>query len=159
MARLLDIFGRPDKEAEKEIVELIQRVAKQAMRTHKQLTIKVSAPQKLKGVRVVGGRLLPTVFVNLFRNSAQHAGTKPKINVKIAQKDMLVQIDVVDNGPGIPKKLQAKLFERGSTSNGGGLGLNLSKRVLEAYGGSIEFISKPAKTGARFRIFIPIEQT
>jgi PAS domain S-box-containing protein len=159
MTRLLDIFGRPDKEAEKEIVKLIQRVAKQAMRTHKQLTIKVSSPQKLKGVRVAGGRLLPMVFVNLFRNSAQHAGTKPKVTVKIAQKRNLVQIDVTDNGPGIPKKLQAKLFERGTTSNGGGLGLNLSKRVLEAYGGSIELISKPAKAGAGFRIFIPIEQT
>lgn len=159
MSRLLDIFGRPDKEAEKEIVELIQRVAKQAMQTHKQLTIKVSAPQKLKGVRVVGGRLLPMVFVNLFRNSAQHAGAKPKVTVKISRKSGQVQIVVKDNGPGISKKLHAKLFERGATSNGGGLGLNLSKRVLEAYGGSIELIPKPAKIGAEFRILIPIEQT
>ncbi len=159
MTRLLNIFGRPDKEAEKEIVELIHRVAKQAMRTHKHLSVKVSASQKLKGVRVTGGRLLPTVFINLFRNSAQHAGMKPKVTVKIVQKENLVQIDVVDNGPGIPKKLQAKLFERGTTSNGGGLGLNLSKRVLEAYGGSIELITKSGKTGAGFRIFIPIEQT
>jgi PAS domain S-box-containing protein len=159
MTRLLDIFGRPDKEAEKEIVQLIQRVAKQAMQTHKQLTIKVSAAQKLKGVRVAGGRLLPMVFVNLFRNAAQHAGAKPKVLVKIAQKGNLVQIDVVDNGPGISKKLQAKLFARGTTSNGGGLGLNLSKRVLEAYGGSIELMAKPVKEGAGFRIFIPVEQT
>jgi len=159
MSRLLNIFGRPDKEAEKEIVTLIQRVAKEAMKTHKHLTIKVKASPKTKDVRVTGGRLLPIVFVNLFRNSAQYAGETPVVNVKIAQKDSAIQIDVTDNGPGIPKKLLSKLFERGTTTTGGGLGLNLSKRVLEAYGGSIELVTKSTATGAKFRIIIPIEGT
>lgn len=159
MTRLLDIFGRPDKDTEQEIVALIVRVAKQAMQTHKHLTIKVIAPQKLEGVRVAGGRLLPMVFVNLFRNSAQHAGNKPKVNVKLSQKSNQVQIDVADNGPGIPKKLRPKLFERGTSSSGGGLGLNLTKRVLEAYGGSIELLDRPSKTGAAFRIMLPVEQS
>lgn len=159
MTRLLDIFGRPEKEAEKEIVALIRRVANDAMKTHQHLTIKIKAPQKISGVRVIGGRLLPTVFVNIFRNAAQHAGPDPVVNVRIAQKDNRVKIDVVDNGLGIPKKLKAKLFERGTTTTGTGLGLNLSKRVLEAYGGSIELITKPYTKGAAFRIFLPIEET
>jgi PAS domain S-box-containing protein len=157
MTRLLDIFGRPDKEAEKQIVALIQRVADQAMNTHKHLTIKVKAPKSLKELIVTSGRLLPMVFVNLFRNSAQYAGPKPVVNVKIAQKGDQVQIDVEDTGPGIPKKLHTKLFERGTTTSGGGLGLNLSKRVLEAYGGSIELITTPEGKGAQFRILLPIE--
>jgi PAS domain S-box-containing protein len=159
MTRLLGIFGRPDKEAEKEIVALVQRVAKEAMQTHKQLTVRVKAPQKLSGVRVTGGRLLPIVFVNLFRNAAQHAGDRPKVDVKVAQKGPQIRIDVVDNGPGVPKKLRAKLFERGTTANGGGLGLNLIKRVLEAYGGSIELLEKRAKQGAAFRILLPVEES
>ncbi|MFX1582357.1 MAG: PAS domain S-box protein [Promethearchaeota archaeon] len=159
MTRLLDIFGRPDKEAEKAIVALIRRVVKQAMQTHKHLTITVKASSKLKGVRVTGGRLLPIAFVNLFRNVAQHAGAQPKVNVKISQKESQIQIDIVDNGPGIPKKLHAKLFERGTSSSGGGLGLNLCKRVLEAYGGSIELIVTPSKAGARFCIRLPIEES
>ncbi len=159
MARLLDVFGRPDKEAEKEIKALIQRVANQAMKTYKDLTIKIDFPPKPKGIHVASGRLLPLVFINLFRNSAQHAGPKPVVNVRIVQKENQIQIDIVDNGPGIPKNLQAKLFERGMTTTGSGLGLNLSKRVLDAYGGSIELLSMPARKGAAFRIFLPIEET
>ncbi|MFX1564894.1 MAG: PAS domain S-box protein [Promethearchaeota archaeon] len=159
MTRLLDIFGRPDKEAEKEIVALIRRVAKQAMQTHKQLSIKVKASPKLKEIRVTGGRLLPMVFVNLFRNAAQYAGDQPKVSVKIAQKNSEIQIDLEDTGTGIAKRLQAKLFERGTSSSGGGLGLNLSKRVLEAYGGSIELIATPKNKGAKFRICLPIEES
>jgi PAS domain S-box-containing protein len=159
MIRLLNLLRRPEQEMEKEIVVLIQRVAKQAMQTHKQLTIKVKAPKKLKQIRVAGGRLLPVVFVNLFRNAAQHAGTRPKVDVTIVKKDDQIQIDLTDTGPGIPKKLQTKLFERSTTSDGRGLGLNLVKRVLEAYGGSIEFISKPARQGAAFRILLRIEES
>ncbi len=159
MIHLLNLLRRPEQEVEKEIVILIERVAKQAMQTHKQLTVKVNAPKKLKKIRVVGGRLLPVVFVNLFRNAAQHAGVRPKVDVTIAQKAEKIQIDVTDNGPGVPKKLQAKLFERSTATDGGGLGLNLVKRVLEAYGGSIEFISKTSKKGASFRIFLPVEES
>lgn len=159
MTRLLDVFGRPEKEAEKEIFALIQRVAKQAMKTHKHLTIKVKASEKIKGMQVTSGRLLPMVFVNLFRNSAQYAGSKPIVKVKISRKGQQIQIDVKDDGPGIPKKLHAKLFQRGTTTTGGGLGLNLCKRVLEAYSGSIELVTKPSEKGAAFRILLPIEQT
>ncbi|MFX1319579.1 MAG: PAS domain S-box protein [Promethearchaeota archaeon] len=159
MIRLLNLLRRPEQEVEKEIVILIDRVAKQAMQTHKQLAIKVNAPKKLKKVRVAGGRLLPVVFVNLFRNAAQHAGAKPEVDVTIAQKADKIQINVADNGPGVPKKLQAKLFERSNTTDGGGLGLNLVKRVLEAYDGSIEFIPKKGKEGAEFRIFLPVEES
>jgi two-component system sensor histidine kinase KdpD len=97
--------------------------------------------------------------VNLFRNSAQYAGSNPIVNVKISQKGQHIQIDVKDDGPGIPKKLHAKLFQRGTTTTGGGLGLNLCKRVLEAYSGSIELVTTPSEKGAAFRILLPIEQT
>ncbi|MFW9830893.1 MAG: PAS domain S-box protein [Candidatus Thorarchaeota archaeon] len=111
MNRLLDVFGRPDKEAEKEIVALIERVATQACKTHKDLTVKVHASKKAKALRVAGGRLLPMVFDNLFRNAAQHAGSKPIVNVKVTQQNTQVQVDLEDNGPGIPKQIQMKLLE------------------------------------------------
>lgn len=159
MTRLLDVFGRPEKEAEKDIIALIERVADQAGTAHKQLKIKVKAPQKIRRLRVTGGRLLPMVFDNLFRNAAQHAGTKPVVNVSITQDHNHVKIDIVDNGPGIPKKLLPKIFERGAATTDSGLGLNLSKRVLEAYGGSIELLESPPKKGAAFRIVLPLEET
>jgi PAS domain S-box-containing protein len=159
MTRLLDVFGRPEKEAEKEIVALIERVADQASTAHKQLKIKLKATQKIRGIRVTGGRLLPMVFDNIFRNAAQHAGEKPVVTVSITQDNDLVKIDIVDNGPGIPKKLLPKLFERGAATTDSGLGLNLCKRVLEAYGGSIELIKSLPNKGAAFRIFLPLEES
>jgi PAS domain S-box-containing protein len=158
MVRLLDVFGRPDKEAEREIVALIERVAKQAMKAHKELTISIKAPPKTRNLRVVGGRLLPMVFDNIFRNTVQHASPRPKVNVTVAQDQNRVTIKIIDNGPGIPKKLHAKLFERGTSTTGSGLGLNLSKRVLEAYGGSIHLVKSPPNKGAAFRIELQLEE-
>ena len=159
MTRLLDVFGRPEKEAEKEIVALIERVADQASVAHKHLKVNVKVPQKIRRIRVTGGRLLPMVFDNIFRNAAQHAGTKPVVDVSIIRDHRHVKVDIVDNGPGIPKKILPKLFERGAATTESGLGLNLSKRVLEAYGGSIALLESPPKKGAAFRIVLPLEET
>jgi PAS domain S-box-containing protein len=159
MTRLLDVFSRPEKEAEKEIVAIIERVADQANAAQKQLKINVKVPQKFRRIRVTGGRLLPMVFDNIFRNAAQHAGAKPIVDVSITRENNHVTVDIVDNGPGIPKKLLPKLFERGAATTESGLGLNLSKRVLEAYGGSIELLESPPTKGAAFRIVLPLEET
>ncbi len=158
MVRLLDVFGRPDKEAEREIVALLERVAKQAMKTHKELTISIKAPAKTRNLRVIGGRLLPMVFDNIFRNAVQHAGPRPKVNVTVAQDQNRVNIKIIDNGSGVPKTLRARLFERGTSTTGSGLGLNLCKRVLEAYGGSIQLVKSPPNKGAAFRIELQIEE-
>ncbi|MFX0168141.1 MAG: PAS domain S-box protein [Candidatus Hodarchaeota archaeon] len=159
MGRLLDLFGRPDKEAEKEIVALIERVAKQATKAHKQLSIQIEAPDEIKGIRVASGRLLPMVFDNLFRNAAQHAGPRPSVKVSIAQEHNQVNIELTDFGPGIPKKLLGQLFQRGTSTTGSGLGLNLSQRILEAYGGSIELLPSKDEQGAAFRITLPLEES
>jgi PAS domain S-box-containing protein len=159
MVRLLDLFGRPDREAEKEILALIERVAMQATKTHKHLNIQIMAPDEIKGIRVTGGRLLPMVFDNLFRNAAQHAGEQTTVNVALAQEDNKLNIEFIDNGPGIPKKLMSTLFQRGTSTTGSGLGLNLSKRILEAYGGSIILLPSKKGQGAAFRIMLPLEES
>ena len=102
---------------------------------------------------IAGGRLLPMVFDNLLRNSAQFTETDVKVLIAVTREKDYVQIDVSDDGPGIPKGIQSKLFERGTSTKGGGLGLYLSKRVIEHYGGSIEVLpNQKSKKGALFRI-------
>ncbi len=159
MVRLLDVFGRPDKEAENQIVTLLERVASQAIKTHTHLTVKVKSPQKVKDLRVTGGRLLPMVFDNLFRNAAQHAGPNPIVDVIIKQERNQVKIDISDDGPGIPERIRKNLFERGISTTESGLGLHLSKRILKAYGGSIELLASPLGKGASFRILLPLEES
>ncbi|MFX1562518.1 MAG: PAS domain S-box protein [Promethearchaeota archaeon] len=156
MVRLLTIFARPERDVEKEIVVLLERLGSQAEKAHKQLKVLIEAKPEIRHLQVAGGRLLPMVFNNLFRNAAQHAGQKPTVQVIVKPKGHNVQIDVVDNGPGIPTEIRPRLFQRGVSTTGGGLGLYLGQRILEAYGGSIKLLRRRRDRGAAFRITLPL---
>ena len=67
-------------------------------------------------------------------------------------------ISVIDRGPGVPRELQDRLFERFATGPGSpgiGLGLYLARRVAEAHGGSLSLESAPG-TGTCFTVALPI---
>ena len=68
-----------------------------------------------------------------------------------------VMIAVTDSGIGIPDELKERIFSPNfSTKNSGmGLGLALSKKMVEQFGGSIDFKSKPGK-GTTFFVKLPL---
>jgi len=55
----------------------------------------------------------------------------------------------------VSKEIQSNLFEKGASTTGGGYGLYLARRVVEGYGGTIEYINDKERTGATFRIVLP----
>ena len=59
-----------------------------------------------------------------------------------------VLISVIDNGPGITEELMDKIFIPFFTtkSNGSGIGLSLSRQIMQMHGGSLKVESKPQKT-------------
>jgi two-component system, LuxR family, sensor histidine kinase DctS len=67
-----------------------------------------------------------------------------------------VEIRVIDNGPGIPLAQQQKVFEPFFTTKAGGLGLGLaiSRSIVEAHGGSIRVLSAP-EGGTVFQVLLP----
>jgi signal transduction histidine kinase len=75
--------------------------------------------------------------------------------------DEYITVEVADTGPGIPLEEQATLFERfrqGShKSSGSGLGLYLSRRIVEAHQGTILMNSEVGK-GSVFTVRLPIKQ-
>lgn len=81
------------------------------------------------------------------------------IENEISNENMLLCI--TDNGVGIKKRLQDKLFKRYEMSNeierkiGGGLGLYLSRLIIEAHGGKIWYDSS-STIGAKFCLHLPI---
>jgi PAS domain S-box-containing protein len=95
---------------------------------------------------------LEEVFVNLFTNSAKYGASS--ITVTAEPDEAGVRVIVADDGPGIPHDLTQELFvpfTRGDTSvPGSGLGLSISRRLCEAFGGELEL--DPSDGGARFRI-------
>ena len=71
---------------------------------------------------------------------------------------LAVQIDIEDNGPGIPEEIREKLFYPmvTATRNGVGLGLSISQTLISQHGGLIEWRSEPGNTV--FSVILPLEK-
>ena len=89
--------------------------------------------------------LLTIVFQNLLINSAQALQGRGRIEVRIAVDSGWQRIEVIDNGPGIPREIQEVLFRPFKTTKarGTGLGMATAKRLVELHGGSIAAASPP----------------
>jgi len=113
----------------------------QPMLDEAQATVRVEALPKAMGRAV----LLQSVFSNLVTNAIkyQEPGVPPSIRIFASESGSENHIHVEDNGPGIAPGDQQRvfgLFERASTeSSGSGIGLGLSRRIVEAFGGSIRY--------------------
>lgn len=88
------------------------------------------------------------VFVNIIRNALQASPTDIIVVLNAAYSDKEVQISISDDGTGIPEDIQARIFQPNFTtkSNGNGLGLAISKHIVEGSGGRIEFETSPKGT-------------
>ena len=102
---------------------------------------------------------LGRVFNNLFKNALQAIPDNRVAQVKVLAeiKDAKVVIQVVDNGKGIPEELYKKIFSPNfSTKNSGmGLGLAISKKIVNQFGGTITFNST-MDVGTTFTLSFPL---
>lgn len=75
----------------------------------------------------------------------------------------VVRIDVIDNGPGVPAEKQSQIFEPFHTTKGikgTGLGLTVTRRIVEEHRGRVVLDSHPERgPGATFSVLLPAEQT
>jgi signal transduction histidine kinase len=98
------------------------------------------------------------VLVNLLRNAAE-AGAR---NVRVsARRTKPVELDVEDDGPGLPEAVRADLFRAFAASmqgGGAGLGLAISRDLMVAHGGGIELL-ETGPTGTTFRLTLPAAET
>ncbi len=114
---------------------------------------------------------LAQVFVNLISNAVSFCEDGDAIRVWARRRDNRVLVVVEDTGPGIPEEALAKIFKRFYTSrpqsdfgNNSGLGLAISKQIIEAHGGVIwaenirptEADATSEPLGARFVVGLPI---
>ncbi|WP_457590576.1 ATP-binding protein [Geoglobus sp.] len=97
---------------------------------------------------------LHSVIDNLVQNAIKH-GKTTRIDFEIADAGNAVELRVIDYGTGIPDDVKERIFEEGfSTADSLGLGLYISKKIVERYGGSIE-VQDNQRGGAVFVIRIP----
>jgi signal transduction histidine kinase len=87
----------------------------------------------------------------------------PKIIIKGRRDDnsKFVLVTVQDNGPGIPKEIQEKIWVSFFTTKGGkggtGLGLSAVMQIVNQHGGKILLESEPG-AGAKFSVLLPVEK-
>jgi two-component system sensor histidine kinase ChvG len=111
------------------------------------------------------------VFVNLITNAISFCADGDTIRVWARRRENRVLIVVEDTGPGIPNEALTKVFKRfyserpeGQFGNNSGLGLAISKQIVEAHGGVLwaenicpskaDMTSEPL--GARFVVGLPV---
>ena len=128
----------------------LEEIARAAVPDGTPVTLDV--PRDLAAVadRVV----LERVVSNLVANAARHGA--PPVVVAAEQRDRHLRIAVTDGGPGVPKSLRPRLFERfarGGDASGSGLGLAIARVYARAHGGDIVYDPQPE--GTRFELVIP----
>ncbi len=151
-------IGSTPKLEEKNIIEqvelMVEYIRKRAggkvgfaIETHNKtyLPVKISAP------------LFDWVIENLLKNALDAMEGKGNIYVDVKEYDKEVMIDIRDTGKGISKQNLAKVFRPGFTTKkrGWGLGLSLSKRIVEIYHkGSLTVKNSEPGKGTTFRIVL-----
>jgi len=124
-------------------------------RTSKLINIKVhsSAPAKA----MLNEQLYSWVIENMVKNAIDAMDGKGNIDIHFTEANKEVYIDISDTGKGIPASKQQKIFTPGYTSKkrGWGLGLSLSKRIIEQYHNGKIFVKKSVVgEGTVFRIVL-----
>ncbi|MCX5908031.1 MAG: ATP-binding protein [Deltaproteobacteria bacterium] len=102
---------------------------------------------------------LERVFFNLFLNAIQALSKKGKVTAQtqFLPRENRVEVNIIDNGPGIPQELQHKIFQPFFTTKeeGTGLGLSISRLIIGEHEGTIQVGSMPGG-GAKILIKLPV---
>ena len=123
-------------------------------RSSNSVNFKLIKPKE-KIITLLNSQLYSWTIENLLKNSIDSMKGSGDITIKINETNLLVDILITDTGSGIEKRLHKKIFDPGYTSKtrGWGLGLSLSKRIIEDYHkGSIVVISSTIGKGTTIKI-------
>nr|WP_246838373.1 ATP-binding protein [Leptospira selangorensis] len=100
---------------------------------------------------------LMRVWTNLILNALEAMKQRGNLTISAEKKGKYVEVRVIDNGPGIPLEIQKKIFEPFFTTKqhgeGTGMGLGITKSIIEKHNGTISLESEPGRTC--FTIVLP----
>jgi signal transduction histidine kinase len=129
----------------------------------KRIRVKLERSQP---IRINGDAVrLKQLFLNLIDNALKYTPPRGQVTLTLTKKEGDAVLSVKDNGIGIPRKDQTKIFERFyrvdrsednvEDAGGSGLGLSIAKWITEAHNGSIEVKSREGR-GSTFVVRLPV---
>lgn len=125
------------------------------------LTLKIAASSENLFAQIDHDRIMQ-VLSNLIGNAVKHTPRGGTVLLEARRKGDEIEISVTDSGPGIPEAQQKGIFEKFSQLGNGarlglGLGLYISRWIVEAHGGTISVASKPGE-GCVFAFTVPVAE-
>jgi len=109
-------------------------------------------------------QLLSMVYKNLLENALKYGSTEAAVAIEMKEQDGVWSFSCKDNGRGMDKETLAHAFDRGyraadaTDEKGSGLGLYITKKIIESLGGKIWAESKGPEKGSTFIFTLPIEE-
>lgn len=155
-----DRFGKIGSIPQLERIDIVGQIGNMVAyikrRASENVSFSISCDEKEHYV-MINAPLFDWVIENLLKNALDAVEGRGHIQVKIKEESSGVQIDISDSGKGISKQHLARIFKPGFTTKkrGWGLGLSLSKRIVEQYHKGELFVkNSELGKGTTFRIFL-----
>ena len=131
------------------------------------VAVTVDLPEQLPSIQG-DPHQLRQIFTNLLTNAFEALGGEGRVSIEASAvneegpaggepQGPMVQVDVTDNGPGMPAHVVDKIFSPFFTTKpqGSGLGLAIVRKIVDAHDGRID-VSVPDTGGTRFRVTLPV---
>jgi two-component system OmpR family sensor kinase len=160
MRRLTDDFlalGTPHRSlalSPVDLAEVLTSAARACEAAYREVHVRCRL-SPLPGVAGDSGRLVQ-VFANLLANASQAIG-HGDLELSAEASQGLVRVRIHDDGPGLPPAVREHLFEPFVTgrTGGTGLGLTISKMLVEQHGGSLSLVAD-GRAGTTFEVRLPV---
>jgi two-component system sensor histidine kinase KdpD len=150
-------------------VELVDDVVREALQhvNHKDDTRKIIMKESDNFLMAkIDAHLIMQVVINLVDNAIKYTPSDSEIHISVTDHGKMLQVEIADNGPGVPDEEKEKIFERFHVAQQNGivdsrrslgLGLSLCRAIVMAHGGEIHVVDN-IPHGARFQFTLPKEE-
>jgi PAS domain S-box-containing protein len=145
--------GRMDFDIQpSDIIPLIRKAVEANRGYAQQHQVEIAfGPMEAEAVAAIDANRLLQVFANLLSNAAKFSPAGERVTIGVHRVGDRLRIEVSDRGPGIPEAFRDRIFQKFAQADssdtrkkgGTGLGLNITKAIVERMGGTIGFTSEP----------------
>lgn len=152
-ARLSDIVDAQDVSTESFLTQFVSSCNSMYSESSFRCELQMTSPLPALHADTVR---LKRALSNLVKNSYEAMQGDGTVRLLACRQEDMIRLDFIDYGGGIPSEYISKLFTPFETtkSNGTGLGLLITRQIIEAHGGHLTVESRP-QDGCTFSVFLP----